>query len=117
MGINHLAGEDACYFTVADLAGGRTFEDWAIYLTELCQFKDNPNDESKLVNLAWRFLDRDLRGPRPVDSARIGDFILDLEEKHQSGAFDELLEDPLKQGKDDEEAWMTIKKYWSSKIN
>ncbi|KAI0139180.1 hypothetical protein F4776DRAFT_618516 [Hypoxylon sp. NC0597] len=117
MGINHLAGEDTCYFTVGDLANGRRFQDWAIYLTELCQFKDNPNDESKLVNLAWRFLDRDLRGRRPVDSARIEDFILELEEKHRSGTFNELLKDPQKQEKDDKEAWKMIKKYWSLKIN
>ncbi|KAI1408682.1 hypothetical protein F5Y13DRAFT_194154 [Hypoxylon sp. FL1857] len=116
MRMNHLSSEDTCYFTVADLADGRRFQDWAVYLTELCNFRDNPIDESKLVDLAWRFLGRDLRGPRPAGSTRIEEFILQLEDKHQSGAFDELLKDAKKQERDDEQAWKVIRKYWSSRI-
>ncbi|KAI0836518.1 hypothetical protein F5Y06DRAFT_305268 [Hypoxylon sp. FL0890] len=116
MRITHLAGEDACYFTVADLANGRSFRDWAIYLCELCQFRDNATDETKLIDLAWRFLDRDLRGPRSVNPPRIEDFLLQLEDKYQSGGFDEVLKDPKKQENDDGQAWKLIRKFWSSRI-
>ncbi|OTB00485.1 hypothetical protein M426DRAFT_267562 [Hypoxylon sp. CI-4A] len=114
--IHHLSKEDTCYFTVADLADGRQFEDWIVYLKVTCEFKDDPSEESKLIDLAWQLLDRDLRGPRPTSSTRIGDFVVDLQEKHESGAFDEALKDPKRQERDDAEAWKTIKKSWSSRV-
>ncbi|KAI1134593.1 hypothetical protein F5Y05DRAFT_202361 [Hypoxylon sp. FL0543] len=114
--INHIAGEDACYFTVADLANGRRIRDWAVYLCELCGFRDNPTDEARLIDLAWRFLDRNLRGPRSANPKRIEHFILQLEDKHERGGFDEVLKDAKRQEKEDEQAWKLIRKFWSSRI-
>ncbi|KAL7622619.1 hypothetical protein AAE478_008132 [Parahypoxylon ruwenzoriense] len=113
---NHLAGEDTCYFTVADLANGRRFKDWVINLRNTCEFKDHPTDEAKLVELAWRFLDRNLRGPRPVALARIEDFVIELESKQENGGFDEALKDPKRNEQDNEQAWKDMKKYWFSRI-
>ncbi|KAI1105005.1 hypothetical protein F4804DRAFT_351519 [Jackrogersella minutella] len=116
MRANCMTGDDPCYFTAADLAGGRRFEDWIAYLRLLCKFRDHPDDEAKLVGLAWRFLDRNLRGPRPVGMTRVADFVFQLEERCRGGGFEEALEDPKRQELDDEWAWKTIKKCWSSGV-
>ncbi|KAI2466293.1 hypothetical protein F4781DRAFT_406275 [Annulohypoxylon bovei var. microspora] len=114
--INNTVGEDPCYYTVADLAAGRSFEDWVTHLKHLCKFKDDPADETKLVELAWRFLDRDLRGSRPDATTRVSDFVLELEDRSRSGAFEEALENPRKQVEDDGQAWKTIRKCLGSRI-
>ncbi|KAI2607717.1 uncharacterized protein GGS25DRAFT_523242 [Hypoxylon fragiforme] len=111
-----LASRDECYFTAADLAQGRRFADWIAYLRELCQFKDHPADEAKLVKLAWRFLDRNLRGPPPANPTRAGAFVARLESEHERGGFDEVLGDPGRQEGEDERAWRDIRKYWSSRF-
>ncbi|KAI0376053.1 hypothetical protein F5Y04DRAFT_267311 [Hypomontagnella monticulosa] len=108
--------EDICYFTVADLISGRKFEDWIIYLKDLCNFDDHPTDEQKLVHLAWRFQDRDLRGPYPINPTRIEDFVIGLEEKLESGGFDDIIKNPENQGESDAQAWKTIKRYWFSRV-
>ncbi|KAI1373168.1 hypothetical protein F4677DRAFT_462539 [Hypoxylon crocopeplum] len=113
---NHLAFEETCYFTVRDLARGRMFEEWIVYLKNLCGFKDHPADEAKLVELGWRFLDRDLRGPRPPNPTKVKDFVIELEDKFYSGAFNEALKRPDQQEQDDEKAWKAIRKYWSSRF-
>ncbi|KAI0888521.1 uncharacterized protein GGS22DRAFT_198230 [Annulohypoxylon maeteangense] len=115
--INDTVGEDPCYYTVADLASGRSFEDWVAYLRRFCNFKDHPADEAKLVDLAWRFLDRSLRAPQLSSAARASDFVLQLEEKSRSGAFNEALENPGRQVEDDKQAWKIIKRCLGSKIH
>ncbi|KAI2633281.1 hypothetical protein GGS26DRAFT_76938 [Hypomontagnella submonticulosa] len=116
MRIKQAADEQHCYFTVADLINGRKFEDWIIYLRNLCRFKDHPTDEQKLVDLAWRFLDRDLRGPHPTNPTRIEDFVVGLEETHERGGFDEVIKHPEKQEQNDKQAWKIIKQYWFSRV-
>ncbi|KAI1166702.1 hypothetical protein F5B18DRAFT_659622 [Nemania serpens] len=113
---NHLTIEDNCFFTVHDLVANRSLWDWATYLENLCKFSDHPTDQYKLVQLAWRFLDRNLRGPRPVNPTSLEQFISDLNEMRNSGAWDEIRKNPQKQERDDEEAWKMMKKYWSSRI-
>ncbi|KAI1074757.1 hypothetical protein F5B20DRAFT_573875 [Whalleya microplaca] len=111
---NYLSSEETCYYTVQDLADGRSFRDWVIYLHKTCEFGNDPSDEAKLVQLAWRFLDRNLRSARPLSPTRVEDFILELENKARAGAFDDVLKNPRKQELDDEQAWKAIRRYWSS---
>ncbi|KAI1775962.1 hypothetical protein F4818DRAFT_393741 [Hypoxylon cercidicola] len=113
MRMNHLAGDDTRCFTVGDLANGRRFKDWVAYLRDLCEFKDHPTDEAKLLELAWLFLDRALRGPRPMASTKIDVFVAELEDKFTRGGFEEALKTPQKQQEEDEQAWKVIKKHWS----
>ncbi|KAI1089004.1 hypothetical protein F5B19DRAFT_399552 [Rostrohypoxylon terebratum] len=117
MRINDTVGEDPCYYTVADLASGRSFVDWIVHLMDVCELADDPEDEAKLIELAWRFLDRSLRGPRPNSAMRVSDFILELEGKVQSGAFEEALENPGKQVEEDAEAWKNIRRCMGSRIH
>ncbi|KAI8958832.1 hypothetical protein F5Y11DRAFT_27265 [Daldinia sp. FL1419] len=113
---NHLTSRDPCYYTAGNLANGRRFEDWIAFLQDFCKFKDDPTEETKLVHLAWRFLDREIRGPRPSDPARIQDFIAELNGKYESGALDKAINNPQKRQEDDDQAWATIKKCWFSGI-
>ncbi|KAI1827333.1 hypothetical protein F4861DRAFT_404386 [Xylaria intraflava] len=110
-----LVAEDTCYFSARDLQSRRSFRDWMGYLRELCGFRDHPHDERKLVDLAWLFLDRNLRGPRPSNPTTAEQFIAELEARRRSGVWAELLENPLKQVEDDAEAWQTLARYWSSR--
>ncbi|KAJ8116770.1 hypothetical protein ONZ43_g4363 [Nemania bipapillata] len=112
---NHLMGEETCFYTVRDLVVNRPFRDWVSYLQQLCKFSDHPSDQAKLVELAWRFLDRNLRGPRPLNPTSIEQFIADLDARRRGGKFDELHKTPKKQEEDDAEAWKTMKRYWSSR--
>ncbi|KAI1195840.1 hypothetical protein F5X97DRAFT_335040 [Nemania serpens] len=113
---NHLTIEEACFFTARDLEANRSLWDWAMYLQDLCKFSDHPTDQFKLVQLAWRFLDRNLRGPRPLNPTSLEQFISDLNAMRESGAWDEIRKNPNKQEHDDAEAWKSMKKYWSSRI-
>ncbi|KAI0430028.1 hypothetical protein F5Y09DRAFT_356433 [Xylaria sp. FL1042] len=112
---NHLRAEETCFYTVSDLAANRSFYDWITYLRGLCDFRDHPNKEGKLVELAWRFLDRNLRGPRPVIPTTAEQFIEDLYRKWKSGVWAEVLKNPKKQELDDVEAWKTLRRYWTSR--
>ncbi|KAI0969596.1 hypothetical protein F4678DRAFT_463384 [Xylaria arbuscula] len=112
---NHLSVEETCFYTVHDLASNRSFVDWISYLRKLCGFGDHPTEEAKLVELAWRFLDRNLRGPRPVNPTSVEQFIGGLYRKWEDGAFAERLKNPKKQELDDEAAWRLMRKYWSSR--
>ncbi|KAI1183284.1 hypothetical protein F5B17DRAFT_448725 [Nemania serpens] len=113
---NHLTVEETCFFTVQDLQANRSLWDWATHLQEICKFSDHPTDEFKLVQLAWRFLDRNLRGPRPLNPTSLEKFISDLNATRASGAWDKIRKNPRKQEQDDAEAWKAMKKYWSSRI-
>ncbi|KAH8162788.1 hypothetical protein CIB48_g5449 [Xylaria polymorpha] len=115
LGTNHLAAEETCYFTVRDLAVNRSFRDWITYLQNLCNFGETHSDQVKLIDLAWRFLDRSLRGPRPANPTSVEEFIADLDTRRRSGAWDEIREQPQKQEEDDAEAWRAMRKYWSSR--
>ncbi|KAI5856171.1 hypothetical protein GGS23DRAFT_601279 [Durotheca rogersii] len=118
MRTNHLTGDDACYFTLANLAEGRPFADWVAHLKTACEFEDDPADETKLVSLAWRFLDRDLRGALPpATPTKIADFVEGLEAKRDSGSFGEALKDPKRREQEDEQSWEDIKKLWSGRIS
>ncbi|KAJ8128416.1 hypothetical protein O1611_g5218 [Lasiodiplodia mahajangana] len=112
---NHLATEDACFYTAADLATGRSFRDWITYLQKACNFGDHPVEQAKLVEFAWRFLDRNLRGPRPVNPTSVEQFITDLDARRKSGIWDEIRKNLEKQEQDDAEAWRAMRKYWSSR--
>ncbi|KAI0017972.1 hypothetical protein F4780DRAFT_795502 [Xylariomycetidae sp. FL0641] len=115
---NHLAAEDTCYFTVADLLDRRRFGDWVAYLRRLCEYDPgSPGDEKKLVELAWRFLDRNLRVgiPCPRDGTGADEFADMLERKRRNGDFDEAMEDPKRQEREDDEAWRRMRRYWSSR--
>ncbi|KAI1301109.1 hypothetical protein F5Y03DRAFT_363085 [Xylaria venustula] len=112
---NHLAVEETCFYTVQDLASNRSFTDWVTYLRKLCGFGDHPTEEAKLVELAWRFLDRNLRGPRPVNPTTVEQFIDGLYRKWEDGAFAETLQNPNKQELDDAAAWRLMRQYWSSR--
>ncbi|KAI3330138.1 hypothetical protein F4824DRAFT_479585 [Ustulina deusta] len=112
---NHLAAEETCFYTVADLKSNRSFFDWMEYLRELCQFGDHPHDEAKLVELAWQFLDRNLRGPRPANPTSVGQFVDDLNDRWKRGVWAEILKNPKKQEADDAEAWKLMRKYWTSR--
>ncbi|KAI1427825.1 hypothetical protein F5Y12DRAFT_783020 [Xylaria sp. FL1777] len=112
---NHLAAEETCFYTVRDLQENRSFWDWAIYLQELCGFGEHPNDEMKLVELAWRFLDRNLRGPRPLNPTSMEQFVGDLQDRWESGEWDEILKNPKKQESEDAAAWKLLRRYWSSR--
>ncbi|KAK5633304.1 hypothetical protein RRF57_009018 [Xylaria bambusicola] len=112
---NHLAAEETCFYTVQDLVSNRSFSDWVFYLRELCGFGNHPHDEQKLVELGWRFLDRNLRGPRPVNPTTVRQFISELDEKSRSGVWDGIKENPKKQQLDDADAWRLMRRYWSSR--
>ncbi|KAI0509711.1 hypothetical protein F5B22DRAFT_657904 [Xylaria bambusicola] len=113
---NYLAAEETCFYTVQDLVSHRSFSDWVFYLRDLCGFKDHPHDEQKLVELAWRFLDRNLRGSRPVNPTSVRQFIAELDEKCRSGVWDGVKENPKKQEMDDKDAWRLMRRYWSSRM-
>ncbi|KAI2633284.1 hypothetical protein GGS21DRAFT_127049 [Xylaria nigripes] len=112
---NHLVAEETSYFTVRDLANGRSFREWIQYLRVLCEFRDHPHDEAKLVDLAWLFLDRNLRGPRPSNPTTGEQLIAELEAKKRSGFWADALQNAMKQEEDDAEAWRTMRRYWSSR--
>ncbi|KAI0467565.1 hypothetical protein F4859DRAFT_525229 [Xylaria cf. heliscus] len=112
---NHLVAEETCFFTVRDLASHRSIRDWVTYLQDLCNFGQHHSDQAKLVDLAWRFLDRNLRGPRPVNPTSVEQFIADLDVRRRSGLWDEMRKHPVKQEEDDAEAWKATRKYWSSR--
>ncbi|KAI1175249.1 hypothetical protein F4777DRAFT_579233 [Nemania sp. FL0916] len=115
IGTNHLSLQDTCFYTVSDLANNRTFESWITYLRSTCKFREHPSDQAQLLDLAWRFLDRNLRGPRPVNPTPVEKFISDLEERKRSGVWTEILKTPNRQELDDEQAWKTMRRYWSSR--
>lgn len=106
---------DPCYFTADDLASGRRFADWADYLKTHCGFPGRLKDEAKLVNLAWRLLDRNLRGPRPHEEVRIDDFVRSLEDDHESGRFIHALNCTSQQEEEDVVAWLLLRQLWSAK--
>ncbi|KAI1735641.1 hypothetical protein F4680DRAFT_452729 [Xylaria scruposa] len=112
---NNLTSEETCFYTVQDLNLHRSFRDWITYLEKLCGFRKHPYDQGKLVDLAWRFLDRNLRGPRPVNPTSVEQFIAYLDSTRRSGVWDEIRKHPKKQEEDDAEAWKTMRKYWSSR--
>ncbi|TGJ86566.1 hypothetical protein E0Z10_g2163 [Xylaria hypoxylon] len=112
---NNLAAEETCFYTVRDLKSSRSFFDWVMYLRKLCEFGDHPHEEAKLIELAWRFLDRNLRGPRPLNPTSIVQFIADLDGMRRSGVWAEILKDPEKQETDDAAAWKLMRRYWSSR--
>ncbi|KAI1468988.1 uncharacterized protein F4812DRAFT_425378 [Daldinia caldariorum] len=113
---SHITSQDPCYYTAYNLVNGRRFEDWIAYLKDFCEFKENPTEETKLVHLAWRFLDRDLRGPRPGKAARLQDFLDSLNDQYDNGAFDEAIKNPRKMEQDDDGAWGAIKKFWFTRF-
>ncbi|KAI0544728.1 hypothetical protein F4679DRAFT_576616 [Xylaria curta] len=115
LGANNLASEETCFYTVQDLNLNRSFREWITYLEKLCGFREHPYDQGKLVDLAWRFLDRNLRGPRPVNPTSVEQFIAYLDSMRRSGAWDEIRKHPKKQEEDDAEAWKAMRKYWSSR--
>ncbi|KAI0858451.1 hypothetical protein F4860DRAFT_516837 [Xylaria cubensis] len=112
---NILAPEETCFYTVQDLNLNRSFREWITYLEKLCGFREHPYDQTKLVELAWRFLDRSLRGPRPVNPTSVEQFIAYLDSTRRSGVWDEIRKHPKKQEEDDAEAWKAMRKYWSSR--
>ena len=112
---NHLAAEETCFYTVHDLVANRSFSDWIFYLRDLCRFGNHPADEQKLVELAWRFLDRNLRGPRPMNPTSVRQFIGELDEKSRSGVWDEVRKNPRKQERDDADAWKILRRHWTSR--
>ncbi|KAK7755460.1 hypothetical protein SLS62_002389 [Diatrype stigma] len=112
---NHIMRKNPCYFTVRDLASGRKFRDWTIFLQESCGFKGNVEDDKKLLNLAWRFLDRDLRGEFPSSLTNVKAFVSELEDKFSSGQFEMALADPEKQEKVDKDLWRRIRRLWSAR--
>lgn len=112
---NHIMRKNPCYFTVRDLASGRKFRDWIIFLKESCGFKDSVEDDRKLLNLAWRFLDRDLRGGLPSSFTNVEAFVSELEQKFNSGQFETALADPEKQEKVDRDLWRRIRRLWSAR--
>ncbi|KAI0454156.1 hypothetical protein F5B21DRAFT_525231 [Xylaria acuta] len=112
---NDLAAEETCFYTVHDLTCNRSFREWITYLQMLCNFGAHHSDQVKLVELAWRFLDRNLRGPRPVNPTSVEQFIAELDTRRRSGIWDEIRKHPKKQEEEDAEAWKTMRKYWSSR--
>ncbi|KAI1499217.1 hypothetical protein F5X99DRAFT_430825 [Biscogniauxia marginata] len=111
---NHLSAEETCFYTGSDLANNRSFREWLGYLRKLGNFRDTSHDKDKLIELAWCFLDRNLRGPLPPPGSTVEAFVLDLESKQRSGAFAEVLRNPYKQVEEDDDAWNTMRRYWSS---
>lgn len=112
---NHISSQDPCYFTVKNLSDGRTFRDWLGYLRGSCGFKSTDADDQKLLNLAWRFLDRDLRGGVPPPSLSLEAWLSDLEHKHKKGQFQVALENTEKQLEVDDDSWQNIRKVWSAR--
>ncbi|KAI1323119.1 hypothetical protein F5Y16DRAFT_354225 [Xylariaceae sp. FL0255] len=113
---NHLTAEETCFYTVQDLKENRSFLDWVTYLRKMSNFRDHPSDDLKLVQLAWRFLDRNLRTHvPPVNPTPVEQFILDLEEKKRSGVWAEVIKNTKKQEEDDAQSWLTLQKYWASR--
>lgn len=111
---NHLSLEDPSFYSVRDLASGRGFGDWMGYLRGICKFRDHPVDENKLVELAWLFLDREIRPmEKPVNPTTGKQFVALLEERRRAGVWKKQLENPLKQVGDDAAAWKTLRRYWS----
>ncbi|KAI8945332.1 hypothetical protein F4801DRAFT_594224 [Xylaria longipes] len=112
---NNLAAEETCFYTVRDLTQNRSFREWVTYLQKLCNFGEHHSDQAKLVDLCWRFLDRNLRGPRPANPTSVEQFIANLDMQRRSGVWDEIRKHPKRQEQDDAEAWKTMRKYWSSR--
>ncbi|KAI1388069.1 uncharacterized protein F4822DRAFT_444531 [Hypoxylon trugodes] len=117
MRLSRVKSQETCFFTVGDLIKGREFIEWLTYLKIIGRFKDHPTDQMKLVNFAWEFLDRDLRGPRPVNPTTMEEFADQLEEKYLRGGFyDAMTGDPEKADRDDENAWKAIEKFWFTRF-
>ena len=112
---NHISSQDPCYFTVKNLSEGRNFRDWLGYLRGSVGFKSTDEDDAKLLSLAWRFLDRDLRGSVPSPSVSVDEFVSDLEYRHRNGQFQEALEDTRKQLRVDDDSWRYVRKVWSAR--
>ncbi|KAI0601215.1 hypothetical protein F4775DRAFT_589903 [Biscogniauxia sp. FL1348] len=114
---SHFSVEEKCFYTGHDLANDRSFIEWLNHLRKVGKFRDTPHDEGKLVELAWCFLDRNLRGPSPPSStsASIEAFVLDLETKKKNGAFIEVQQNPDKQIEQDRDAWRAMRLCWSSR--
>jgi hypothetical protein len=111
-----LRNEESCFYTVADMGTSRGFRDWVIYLQELFQMGDNPAEELRLVQAAWHFLDRSIRGPRPENPTTINDFVQDWESMRCSGAFRDAVADPKRQERDDQELMKALQTIWSSRM-
>lgn len=113
--------EETCFYTVADMGTSRGFRDWVNYLRRLFQLSEdegdsNPADELRLVQTAWHFLDRSIRGPRPENPTTVNEFVQHWESLRCSGAFREALADPKRQERDDEELLKALRAIWSSRM-
>ncbi|KAI0477120.1 hypothetical protein GGR56DRAFT_390141 [Xylariaceae sp. FL0804] len=124
-----LEGEATCYYTAADRNGGRSVLEWITYLGKTCgpfELK-TPRGQTKLCELAWRFLDRALRGPYPPNPTTLTGFARDLEERWRAQAALDDRDDrggrgrrvgmtaKGKQVEEDERAWAALRKCWSSR--
>ncbi|KAI0129695.1 hypothetical protein BJ170DRAFT_692361 [Xylariales sp. AK1849] len=112
---NSLRGEETCFYTVEDMASGRGFRDWMKYLKETYQFDCTPAGEFRLAQMAWHLLDRAIRPAKPDNPTSMNDFIRDWESLRSSGAFQEAVDDPGRQNREDEDALKTIQKVWSAR--
>ncbi|KAK9777947.1 hypothetical protein SCAR479_05273 [Seiridium cardinale] len=116
--INHNAqrADETCWYTVKDMNNNRGLREWFEYLADTyARGEQSIMDESRLVQLAWHYLDRSIRPPKPEAPISIADFINVWHDMRQSGAFEGARADPGHQRCEDAEALRALQAIWSSK--
>ncbi|KAK8044521.1 hypothetical protein PG993_004545 [Apiospora rasikravindrae] len=113
---NALLEEETLFYTVRDMAAGRSLADWFGYIRDLCKNGAEPVREDRVVAIAWSFLDRAIRPPsRPGLSTTVDQFTKEWEALRRGGAFDGALDNPWNQQDSDEEILKSLKGVWSAR--
>ncbi|KAK8115861.1 hypothetical protein PG984_012363 [Apiospora sp. TS-2023a] len=115
---NGLLEEETLFYTVRDMMAGRPLTEWFGYIRELVHGMrdDGPSTlEYRIVAVAWSFLDRSIRPPRPRFSTTVTQFIAEWDSLRRSGAFDRALEEPERQRESDAEVLESLKDLWSAR--
>ncbi|ETS78303.1 hypothetical protein PFICI_10365 [Pestalotiopsis fici W106-1] len=114
---NALRGEETIWYTVRDMNNQRCLRDWLDLLADVHNRGAQPIvDEERLVQLAWHYLDRSIRPPKPEIAMQTADFINWWHDLRLSGAFDGAKRDPDFQRREDEEALKSLQSTWTTKM-
>ncbi|KAK8054095.1 hypothetical protein PG996_013396 [Apiospora saccharicola] len=116
---NGLLEEETLFYTVRDMMAGRPLTEWFGYIRDLVhgmREEDGPSTlEYRIVAVAWSFLDRAIRPPRPRFSTTVTQFIAKWDSLRRGGAFDRAREEPERQRESDAEVLESLKDLWSAR--
>lgn len=114
---NGLRAEETIWYTVTDMANQRCLRDWLDLLAHVHGRGATPiADEERLVQLAWHYLDRAIRPPKPEIAMKAAEFINWWHDLRMSGAFDGAKSDPDSQKREDEDALKALQSIWATKM-